>query len=253
MLPLKKVVWIVAFGSIAAGCTDDNADETGLNSNEDLTAENENTEANNNDRDGDDTEELTANHILERSHDTYRDITDVYYHTVSKVRETEENGDTEETTEIKYWEFVTEDGHHMRRIERTENDGPTEYTITIEEGRYMLTYTAGDDTAYVRDRDEDAAYGLGGSLSNVSDREDASIAGTGEVNGYEAYHISFTGTSDLSDYWIDQDTYYIVRQEQLDHSPYTETDTIDYDLEPDYNPELFDVDYILPDGVELSR
>lgn len=245
MKSFKIIIYLLVPTTLLLACNNENTD----NNQESSIENNENADNNQelsveNNKNADDSQELSAEEIVNNASQAHEEREDYFWHWIIEI----EDG---ETHEYKRWLFHDEDGLEMERTERTIDDSPTEYIVTINSGTQQISYFEGDDVARVEERTESEAD-LELALQNIAERDDMELVGEEEVNGFNAYHITFD-EEDILDYWFEKDGYQVVRKESSDEDApnYVVENTIDFDQNPEYDESLFDTDSFIPEGVEI--
>ncbi|WP_147803959.1 hypothetical protein [Alkalicoccus halolimnae] len=179
------------------------------------------------------------------------------YFEQSRIESTDmrEGEEEMEIREVSRWVFPRDDGHILERIERTENDGAKAYDVSVEEGERMVSFTEGDDTAVVTNRDYGGGISQQDMLENMYEGGEFELEGTEEVNGREAYHITSTEETDgMTDYWFDKETYYLLKKDGSDGSlPHVTEEVVEFDLDPDFDEEMFELEEVVPEEMDIVR
>ncbi|MBM7095239.1 hypothetical protein JSY36_05670 [Bacillus sp. H-16] len=198
-------------------------------------------------------ENLSPEDILEQALATYENKGDIYYRQTLERREEVNGVEETEMRELRFWQFEQSDGQVMERREITEDNEPTEYYVTDTESGGVLFYREGSDTASIHEREEGPIHTRSDDIRRMMESDSAELAGVEEVNGFEAYRLTFSDEEEILDYWFEVNEFYIVREETKGSDPYVLAEVLEFDLDPDYDESLFDMDSLLGEDVEVFK
>ncbi|MFB4159514.1 hypothetical protein ACE1TF_06485 [Geomicrobium sp. JSM 1781026] len=235
--------------------TDNETDEetTGQSDEEDDVAE------------ADDDGEMTVEEIIDAAIAAEDDFQSIYSHSVMTTGvdgDTEADVPEEETGVAQEEELIEyiyhhEDGSVSNRMERMIDGEPTEYTAGDSE--YTLTYTEDEDVAYRVEQVD-----VEGDPADVNVREnqfdqmmedyEVTLEGEEEINDYMTYHLTFSDEEEVRHYWIDQDTFEVIRLEnEHAENPFRITfEVLEYELDIDYDEAFFQLEDVIGDDVEIE-
>lgn len=162
-------------------------------------------------------------------------------------------GDSEETVEEEFWFFPQDDDDAFRRESRT-SDGTEEYAVK-QDGETQF-YTAGDDTVHVLETEDMDESEDTSTLAYYFETFELQYIGEEEVNGFETYHVEFTDEEETLEQWFTQEDFFSVRSlrtvEREDAEETTEMNVLDYELNPEQDNELLQLDDVLDDDVSYE-
>ncbi|GAJ98924.1 hypothetical protein [Geomicrobium sp. JCM 19055] len=168
----------------------------------------------------------------------------------------EEDGEAEEREFVEY-SYSHEDGTVSTRNETMVDGEPTEYTAGDSE--YTLFYTEGDDVAYRVEQfeiEDDPAdvNPMANQFEQFLEDYEVELVGEEEVNGFMSYHITFSDDVEVRHYWIEQETYEIVKMDnEHEDNPFRiGLDVLEFEESIDYDEAFFKLEDVLPEDVEIE-
>ncbi len=196
--------------------------------------------------------------IVENAIDTERNIESLFLHQemIMKIEDDEEApGDA---IEEKLWIFPEEGENTHERREASMFGNPLEYMIS--DGEEILIYTEGDDTAHLYPAESDDEVEFADEASVMEERIntfDSRFVGEEKVNGYDTYHVALEQETESHEYWFEKDSYFTVRQVSTmttaDTTEINELNVLEFDLDPEYEEELFNFEEAVDEETELIR
>lgn len=194
--------------------------------------------------DANDSSDDEAVEILEHAIETHEQVISYYEHIVHYG-----DGDDEVSNENKVWHFKHNDGTRSHRSER-ENI----YEV-IKQDDTAQSYIENENTLY-EFQDEvggraDAQSTMVQLLTSILEHGEVSYEGEETVHDYDTYVISFDDGEVEGKMWFDQETYYRVKEDGLTDEIDSQSVIVDYDLNLDFDEELFHLDNVVPDDVEI--
>ncbi|EZH65307.1 hypothetical protein DH09_16860 [Bacillaceae bacterium JMAK1] len=168
----------------------------------------------------------------------------------------EEDGEAEEREFVEY-SYSHEDGSVSTRNETIVDGEPTEYTAGDSE--YTLFYTEGDDVAYRVEQfeiEDDPAdvNPMANQFERFLEDYEVELVGEEEVNGFMSYHLTFSDDVEVRHYWIEQETYEIVKMDnEHEDNPFRiGLDVLEFEESIDYDEAFFKLEDVLPEDVEIE-
>lgn len=210
-----------------------------------------NNDNENNEEDEEDVDE-EAEQIVEQAIEAEEERGAYYIQTETSVTNEEEV-----FTEEEFWYFPSENGSSSERRETLDQDGDIEYYVQEEDESQF--FTEGSDTIHVlqlEDETEDSESRS--TLSHYMESFEIEYGGEEEVNGFDTHHVIFTNEEESLEHWFTQDDYFSVRtlrtsiNEEEEEEETTEIDVLDYDLDPEEDDELFQLDDAAGDDVNYE-
>jgi len=169
----------------------------------------------------------------------------------------EDEDDEAEEREFVEYSYNHEDGTVSTRNETIVDGEPTEYTAGDSE--YTLFYTEGDDVAYRVEQfeiEDDPAdvNPMANQFEQFLEDYEVELVGEEEVNGFMSYHIAFSDDVEVRHYWIEQETYEIVKMDnEHEDNPFRiGLDVLEFEESIDYDEAFFKLEDVLPEDVEIE-
>lgn len=230
---------------VTAGCSDieDNS------STEETVASNTSFEAE---------QDPEALEIVENAIETERKTESLYLHQEMIMKMENNEAGPEDTIEEKLWIFPGEGENTLERREASMFGNPLEYMIS--DGEEILIYTEGEDTAHIYPSESEDEMEFADEASLMEERIntfDSHFIGEEKINGYNTYHVTLERETESYEYWFEKDTYFTVRQVSTmttgETTEINELNVHEFDLDPEYEEALFNLEEPVDDDTELIR
>ena len=243
-LGLKKcfsLVFITGLGFLLVACGNGNEG----NNNEKGTGETEDNEENGVD---DENQDQEAVEIIESAIEIHEETNSYFEHMVN------DSDDEESFSETETWYIDDEGSESFRQDAMTEEEESTTTTYTAIENGEAQMYHEEETTLYEYDEDVgargDSQDLYAQTLNSHLDDSEITLEGEDNVNGYDAYHITFDDGDMETEFWFDQETHYRVQEQVVEDEVTTVSAIHDYELDITYEEEIFQLDDVVPDEAE---
>lgn len=227
---------------LVAACGNNDEESKSNRENEEESEEIENNE------DGEN-QDQEAVEIIENAIEVHEDTTS-YHQLISREHENDEFASASET-----WYVEEEDTESFRQDNILEAGESSTVNYTVIENGEALMYSKEENTLFAFDQEigdrGETQNVVAQMLTDILENAQITLKGNEIVNSYHTYHITADDGNAVTELWFDQDTYYRV-QEAYEGGEISELITVaDYELEPEYEEEIFQLDEVVPDDAEF--
>lgn len=169
-----------------------------------------------------------------------------------------ENGEVAETVMMREWQ--NEDG--KKRVE-TKSKNEKEYSITVNDGKTLITYVPHEKKAYVIEGEELTSLNQQSPkeqaeklLKLIQDTHEIKVIGEEKVAGRKTFHLKATANKENSlvgnqDIWIDKETWFVLKMISVSGESTIEWSYTKVDYKAQNDKELFTIE--LPDDVVVEK